>query len=200
MSKCYQSLTAHQHQKGHTMPKTADNDCNVNSSRYIYKHCTVWEHSLSGQVWTKCPTRPDTQGVPRGGCSLHREKHDRLLRNCRTSSWQVLDCRWVTSIKKIRPKEWTKLDKLFYAPYTGIRVPNPGYLIHDQHTLFVSPSGDQFSRIIPNERHSRITGIDIDLDSARLTHRRKVPCVELIMCTLAAGSHTRSLYHVLDPH
>ncbi len=35
------------------------------------KHCTVWEHSLSGKVWTKCPTRPDTQGAPRGGCSLH---------------------------------------------------------------------------------------------------------------------------------
>ncbi len=35
------------------------------------KNCTVWEHSLSGQVWTKCPTRPDTQGAPRGGCSLH---------------------------------------------------------------------------------------------------------------------------------
>ncbi len=35
------------------------------------KNWTVWEHLLSGQVWTKCPTSPDTQGVPRGGCSLH---------------------------------------------------------------------------------------------------------------------------------
>ena len=35
------------------------------------KNCTVWEHLLSGQVWTKCPTRPDTQGAPREGCSLH---------------------------------------------------------------------------------------------------------------------------------
>ncbi len=25
------------------------------------KNCTVWEHSLSGQVWTKCPTRPDNR-------------------------------------------------------------------------------------------------------------------------------------------
>ncbi len=25
--------------------------------------------SLSGQVWTKCLARPDTQGAPRGGCS-----------------------------------------------------------------------------------------------------------------------------------
>ncbi len=31
---CYQSLTAHQHQKGHTVPKTGDNDSNVNSSHY----------------------------------------------------------------------------------------------------------------------------------------------------------------------
>ncbi len=37
----------------------------------LSKNCTVWEHSLSGQIWTKCPTRPDTQGAPRGGCSLH---------------------------------------------------------------------------------------------------------------------------------
>ncbi len=35
----------------------------------LSKNCTGWEHSLSGQVWTKCPTRPDTQGAPRGGCS-----------------------------------------------------------------------------------------------------------------------------------
>ncbi len=46
--------------------KTGDNDCNVNSSHYsLSTHCTVWEHSLSGQVGTKCPTRPDTQGGPR---------------------------------------------------------------------------------------------------------------------------------------
>ncbi len=37
----------------------------------LSKNCTVWEHSLSGKVWTKCPTRPDTQGAPRGGCYLH---------------------------------------------------------------------------------------------------------------------------------
>ncbi len=37
----------------------------------LSKNCTVWEHLLSGQVWTKCQTRPDTQGAPRGGCSLH---------------------------------------------------------------------------------------------------------------------------------
>ncbi len=37
----------------------------------LSKNCTVWEHLLSGQIWTKCPTKPDTQGAPRGGCSLH---------------------------------------------------------------------------------------------------------------------------------
>ncbi len=49
--------------KGSYSAKTGDNDCNVNS-----RNCTVWEHSLSGQVWTKCPTRPDTHGAPQGGC------------------------------------------------------------------------------------------------------------------------------------
>ncbi len=57
--------------KGSYRAETGYNGCNVNSSRYSEsKNCTVWEHSLSGQVWTKCP-RPDTQGAPRGGCSLH---------------------------------------------------------------------------------------------------------------------------------
>ncbi len=32
--ECYQSVTAHQHQKGSYRAKTGDNDCNVNSSRY----------------------------------------------------------------------------------------------------------------------------------------------------------------------
>ncbi len=57
----YHSLTAHQHQKGHTVPKR-DNDCNVNSSRYSLSTARCESNSLSGQVWTKCPTRPDTQG------------------------------------------------------------------------------------------------------------------------------------------
>ncbi len=80
----YQSFTAHQHQKGHTVPKQVspldDDDDDITEStrtkmvlqsENCTKNCTVWEHSLSSQVWTKCPTRPDTQGVPRGGCSLH---------------------------------------------------------------------------------------------------------------------------------
>ncbi len=64
----YHSLTAHQHQKGHTVPKEV-----IMIAKSIQtlqsKNCTVREHSRSGQVWTKCPTRPDTQGAPRGGCS-----------------------------------------------------------------------------------------------------------------------------------
>ncbi len=41
----------------------------VQSPRQKSKNCTVWEHSLSGKVWTKYPTRLDTQGAPRWGCS-----------------------------------------------------------------------------------------------------------------------------------
>ncbi len=78
----YQSFTAHQHHKGHTVPKQVspiDDDIPEPTRKkpWFYslktalsKNCNVWEHSLSGQVWTKCLTRPDTQGAPRGGCSL----------------------------------------------------------------------------------------------------------------------------------
>ncbi len=72
----YPSFTAHKHQKGHTVPKQVspldDDDDITKSTRkkvlwskiLLSKNCTVWEHSLSSQVWTKCPTRPDTQGAP----------------------------------------------------------------------------------------------------------------------------------------
>ncbi len=46
----YHSLTAHQHRKGHTVPKTGDNDCNVNSSRYSLSTALCESNSLSGQV------------------------------------------------------------------------------------------------------------------------------------------------------
>ncbi len=36
--------------------KTGDNDCNVNSSRYSLSTALCESNSLSGQVWTKCPT------------------------------------------------------------------------------------------------------------------------------------------------
>ncbi len=49
--------------KGSYSAKTGDNDCNVNSSRYSLSTALYESNSLSGQVWTKCPTtRPDTQG------------------------------------------------------------------------------------------------------------------------------------------
>ncbi len=55
--------------KGSYSAKTGDNDCNVNTSRYSLSTALYESNSLSGQVGTKCPTRPDTQGAPRGGCS-----------------------------------------------------------------------------------------------------------------------------------
>ncbi len=48
--------------KGSYSAKTGDNDCNVSSSRYSLSTALCESNSLSGQVWTKCPTRPDTQG------------------------------------------------------------------------------------------------------------------------------------------
>ncbi len=48
--------------KGSYRAKTGDNDCNVNSSRYSLSTALCESNSLSGQVWIKCPTRPDTQG------------------------------------------------------------------------------------------------------------------------------------------
>ncbi len=48
--------------KGSYSAKTGDNDFNVNSSRYSLSTALCESNSLAGQVWTKCPTRPDTQG------------------------------------------------------------------------------------------------------------------------------------------
>ncbi len=55
--------------KGSYSAKTGDNDCNVNSRHYSLSTALCESNSLSGQVWTKCPTRPGTQGAPQGGCS-----------------------------------------------------------------------------------------------------------------------------------
>ncbi len=41
---------------------TGDNDCNVKLSRYSLSTALCESNWLSGQVWTKFPTRPDTQG------------------------------------------------------------------------------------------------------------------------------------------
>ncbi len=76
--------------KGSYSAETGDNDCNVNSNRYSLR-TALWAHSLSGQVWTKCRTRPDTQGVPWGGCShtplFSGEKADILGK--RNTIWMV---------------------------------------------------------------------------------------------------------------
>ncbi len=64
------------------------------------KNCTAWEHSLSGLVWTECPTRPHTQGAPRGGCYLHPSH--RLA--------QVLsDVPWPSSMSWVVPSQWCKV-------------------------------------------------------------------------------------------
>ncbi len=98
----YQSFPAHQHQKGHTVPKQLSplddgDDITESTSKKCYGstvrelHClrtTLWEHLLSGQVWTKCPTRPDTQGVPQGGCSLQPWGH--LDQGCRSQRHNLI--------------------------------------------------------------------------------------------------------------
>ena len=53
--------------KGSYSAKTGDNDCNVNLRHYSLR--TALCESIRYQVWTKCPTKPDTQGAPQGGCT-----------------------------------------------------------------------------------------------------------------------------------
>ncbi len=61
--------------KGSYSAKTGVN-CLMSLKLLQSKNCNVWEHSsLSTQAWTKCPTRPDTQGAPRGGCSHFKKKN-----------------------------------------------------------------------------------------------------------------------------
>ncbi len=48
--------------KGSYSAKTGDNDCKLNSSRCSLRTALCETKSLSCQVWTKCPTRPDTRG------------------------------------------------------------------------------------------------------------------------------------------
>ncbi len=48
--------------KGSYTAKTGDNGCNVNSCHYSLSTPLCESNSLSGKVWRKCPTRPDTQG------------------------------------------------------------------------------------------------------------------------------------------
>ncbi len=58
LSDWYYSLTAHQHQKGHTVPKTGDNDCNVNSSHYSLRTAlceSICYQAKSGQIVRQDP-------------------------------------------------------------------------------------------------------------------------------------------------
>ncbi len=59
--------------------KTGDNDYNVNSSHYSTTLCE--SNSLSGQVWTKCPTRLDTQGCHVEAALMHPELAELAIEN-----------------------------------------------------------------------------------------------------------------------
>ncbi len=66
VSECYQSLTAHQHQRGHTVPKqVGDNDCNINSSHYSLS--TALCESIRYQAKSEHNVRQDL--IPRVGHS-----------------------------------------------------------------------------------------------------------------------------------
>ncbi len=55
--------------KGSYSAKTGDNDCNVNSSRYSLT-TALCELRYQAKSEQNVPTRPDTTGVPRGGCDV----------------------------------------------------------------------------------------------------------------------------------
>ncbi len=57
--------------KGSYRVKTGDNDYNVNSSRYSLSTTLCESIRYQAKSEQNVPTRPDTQGAPRGGCSLH---------------------------------------------------------------------------------------------------------------------------------
>ena len=78
--------------KGSFSAKTGDNDCNVNSSCYSPSTALFESISLSGQVWTKYPTRPDTQGTPRGAPLMHPQLilvhlKTRYMNHMQSSAW-----------------------------------------------------------------------------------------------------------------
>ncbi len=52
---------------------------------------------LSGQVLTKCPTRPDTQGAPRGGCSHASQASIELRAQCLTGFLSGEGKEWLCS-------------------------------------------------------------------------------------------------------
>ncbi len=80
VSECYQSLTAHQHQKGHTVPKPGDNDCNVNSSGYSLS--TALCESIRYQAKSEQNVQQDlTPRVRHGEAALPKEQNTRVNTN-----------------------------------------------------------------------------------------------------------------------
>ncbi len=59
-------------------------------------HClrTALCESIRYQAWTKCPTRPDTQGAPRGGCSHGPPNPNRRISFGNNQQVLMLYCRW----------------------------------------------------------------------------------------------------------
>ena len=94
VSECYQSLTAHQHQKGHTVPKQV---------RYSLSTALCESIRYQSQVWTKCPT---PAWYP--GCATGRLLSAPLLQRW-TCNWTStgLDERdnWDTVVDRSQPYE-----------------------------------------------------------------------------------------------
>ncbi len=82
----YQSFTAHQHQKGHTVPKQVnpldDDDDITESTRktmsWLYSLRTALRTALCESIRYQAKSEQNArhdlipgQGAPRGGCSLH---------------------------------------------------------------------------------------------------------------------------------
>ncbi len=70
----YHSLTAHQHQKGHTVPKQVIMIATSIQVATVYKYCTVWEQFAIRPSLNKMSDKTWYPGAPRGGCS-HAPQH-----------------------------------------------------------------------------------------------------------------------------
>ncbi len=64
----YHSLTAHQHQKGHTVPKQVIMIATLIQVATVLSTALCESNSLRPSL-NKKSDKPDTQGAPQGGCS-----------------------------------------------------------------------------------------------------------------------------------